>query len=223
MGERQSASVLRMLGGMLPGDMLVDPHAYRTAAWTIAYSFFFTVEMYIIMLLVVVTGPGLISRDLRFNALPLYFARPLTRLDYFMGKLGVIGALVAGVAVVPAVFAYIVGICFSLDLKVVKDTYRVLLGSIAYGVVITLSVGMLMLALSTLSRRSVYVALMWFGVWWISAAVGGILTGFHMESVQREIYMEERRGVEDEIKQLQAKVDEAKDERARNALRQRIG
>src|SRR5262249_39073429 len=155
MAERQSAGVLRMLGGMLPGDMLVDPHAYRTAAWTIAYSFFFTVEMYIIMLLVVVTGPGLISRDLRFNALPLYFARPLTRLDYFMGKLGVIGALMAGVAVVPAVFAYIVGVCFSLDLKVVKDTYRVLLGSIAYGVVITLSVGMLMLALSPLSRRAV--------------------------------------------------------------------
>jgi hypothetical protein len=179
--------------------------------------------MYIIMFLVVVTGPGLISRDLRFNALPLYFARPLTRLDYFMGKLGVIGALVAGVAIVPAVFAYIIGVCFSLDLKVVKDTYRVLLGSIAYGIVITLSVGMLMLALSTLSRRSVYVALMWFGAWWISAAVAGILTGFHMESVRREIYMEERRGVEDEIKRLQAKVDEAKDERARNALRQRIG
>src|SRR5262249_31732051 len=121
MGERQSASVLRMLGGMLPGDMLVDPYAYRTAAWTIAYSFFFTVEMYIIMLLVVVTGPGLISRDLRFNALPLYFARPLTRLDYFMGKLGVIGALVAGVAVLPPPFAHLLGGLFHPDIQDVVD------------------------------------------------------------------------------------------------------
>ena len=47
------------------------------------------------MLLVVLAGPNLISRDLRFNALPLYFSRPLTRLDYFLGKLGVIAALVA--------------------------------------------------------------------------------------------------------------------------------
>src|SRR5260370_40939913 len=104
------------------------------------------------MFLVVVAGPGLISRDLRFNALPLYFARPLTRLDYFLGKLGVIGALVGTVAVVPAVLAYVVGVCFSLDLGVVRDTYRVLLASIAYGCVITLSAGTLILAMSSLTR-----------------------------------------------------------------------
>jgi ABC-2 type transport system permease protein len=191
--EQKSAGVLSLVSGLpfIPPDMLLDPRAYRTSAWSIAYFYFFFVEMYIIMLLVVVTGPGLISRDLRFNALPLYFARPLTRLDYFMGKLGVIGALVAGVAIAPALLAYIVGICFSFDLGVVKDTYRVLLGSAAYGIIITLAVGTVMLALSSLSRRSLYVGLMWFGMWWISAAVAGILTAFHMETVQRRLAMEE--------------------------------
>ncbi len=29
------------------------------------------------MLLVLMVGPDLISQDLRFNAIPLYFARPL--------------------------------------------------------------------------------------------------------------------------------------------------
>src|SRR5262249_56378721 len=108
-------------------------------------------------------GPGLISRDLRFNALPLYMSRPLTRLDYFLGKLGVIGALVAAVAVGPAAVAYIVGVAFSLDLRVVKDTYHVLLASIAYGLLITLSVGTLILAMSSLSRRAPYrgAALVW--------------------------------------------------------------
>ena len=45
-------------------------------------------------LLVLLVGPSLISQDLRFNAIPLYFSRPLRRFDYFVGKLGVIGARV---------------------------------------------------------------------------------------------------------------------------------
>jgi hypothetical protein len=184
--EQKSGSVLSLAAALLPADMMVDPKAYRSVAWTLAYSFFFKTEMFFIMLLVVLAGPSLISRDLRFNALPLYFARPLTRLDYFVGKLGVIAALVAAVAIGPAVFAYVVGVCFSFDLSVIKDTYPLLLASVAYGLVITLSAGSLMLALSSLSRRSLYIGIAWFGLWWISAAVGGILTEIHRESARRE-------------------------------------
>jgi ABC-2 type transport system permease protein len=189
--EQHSQGVLGLLSNILPGDMLLEPRAYRATAWTLLYSFFFKVEMFFIMLLVVTAGPSLISADLRFNALPLYFARPLTRLDYFLGKLGVIAALVAAVAVVPAVFAYIVGVIFSLDLGVVADTYPVLLGSAAYGVVITLSAGTFMLALSSLSRRSLYVGIAWFGVWWVSGGVAGMLIGLQMESVRREVFQQE--------------------------------
>jgi hypothetical protein len=185
--EQKSEGVVGLVASLLPPDMLVDPRAYRTAAWTVAYSTFFKVEMFFIMLLIVVAGPSLISRDLRFNALPLYFARPLTRLDYFIGKLGIIAALVAAVSVGPAVFAYLVGICFSFDLSVVKDTYSVLLGSIGYGLLIALSAGTFMLALSSLSRRSLYVGIGWFGIWWISAAVAGILVQIQAESRRHEI------------------------------------
>ena len=117
--------------------------------WTVAYSFFFQTELYFIMLLVTLAGPNLISLDLRYNALPLYFSRPVTRLDYFLGKLGVIAALVAAVAVLPAVAAYVLGVCFSLDLTVVRDTWRLLPASILYGLVIVVSAGTLMLALSS--------------------------------------------------------------------------
>jgi ABC-2 type transport system permease protein len=189
--EQQSQGVLGLVSRMLPADILLEPRAYRTTAWTLAYSFFFKAEMFFIMLLVVTAGPSLISADLRFNALPLYFARPLTRLDYFLGKLGVIAALVAAVAVVPAVFAYLVGVIFSLDLGVVADTYPVLLGSAAYGVLITLSAGTFMLALSSLSRRSLYVGIAWFGVWWVSNGVAGMLTGLQMESVRRDLLQQE--------------------------------
>jgi ABC-2 type transport system permease protein len=189
--ERQSESVLMFLRG-LPPDLLQQPQAFRATVWTLAYSLFFKVEMYFILLLVTIAGPGLISQDLRFNALPLYFARPLTRLDYFLGKLGVIGALVASVAVGPALFAYVVGVCFCLDLSVVKDTYLILLASVAYGLVITLSAGTLILALSSLTRRTLYVGITWAGLWIISASVAAILTAIHGESVHRQIWITEQ-------------------------------
>jgi ABC-2 type transport system permease protein len=186
--EQQAEGVLRLVRNLLPADMLLDPRAYRATAWTLAYSFFFKTQMFFIMLLVVVAGPGLISRDLRFNALPLYFARPLTRLDYVLGKLGVIGALVAAVAVGPALFAYIVGVGFSLDISVVGDTFPVLLGSLAFGLVITLSVGTLILALSSLSKRSLYVGIAFAGLWIISGSVGSAMTVIYRESVRRQLY-----------------------------------
>jgi ABC-2 type transport system permease protein len=192
--EQGSASVLGLLGRLLPPGMLEEPAAYRAAVWTLAYSFFFKFEMFFIMLLVVVAGPGLVSADLRFNALPLYFSRPLGRLDYFLGKLGVIAALVAAVAVGPAVVAYVLGVCFSLDLGVVRDTWRLLPASLAYGLVIVASAGTLMLALSSLSRRSLYVGIAWVGLWVVGGAVAGVLTGVEQDTIRRDIMQEELAG-----------------------------
>ncbi len=187
--EQKSENLLGVLQRFLPpdSDVLLDPRAYRVTVWTLAYSFFFKFQLFLILFLVTIAGPGLISRDLRFNALPLYFARPLTRFDYFLGKLGVIGALVATVAVGPAVFAYVVGVCFSLDLSVVKDTYAVLLAGVAYGLVITLSAGTLMLALSSLTRRSLYVGIAWAGLCVISYFVGLAMSTIHRESIRMGI------------------------------------
>ena len=70
-----------------------DPRHYRVEVWTICYHYFLFAELRFSMLLILLVGPNLISQDLRFNALPLYFSRPLRRIDYFLGKLGVIAAV----------------------------------------------------------------------------------------------------------------------------------
>ena len=189
--EQGSESVLSVLQPILPPGIAADPHAYRQAVWAIAYSIFFKFEIFFVMLLVVVVGPNLVSGDLRLNALPLYFSRPLTRLDYFLGKLGVIAALVAAVAVAPAVAAYALGVCFSLDLGVIRDTWRVLPASILYGLVMVVSAGSLMLALSSLSRRSLYVGIAWAGLWVVSSAVAGVLGGIHHGTLVHSIMREE--------------------------------
>src|SRR6266851_1549414 len=185
--EQRVESVLGFLSRLLPAGVIAEPQQYRTAVWTVAYAFFFQVEIFFSLFLVMAVGPNLISRDLRFNALPLYFSRPLRRIDYFCGKLGVIGFFLAATVLVPAVAAYALGVAFSLDLSVLRDTYRVLLASILYSVVIVISAGTLMLALSSLSRRTIYVGLAWVGLWFISATVSSILIGIRMETTRHQI------------------------------------
>ena len=176
--------LLRLTG--LPRELLAGPRAFRGAVWTLGYYYFFRIEMIFAMILVLLVGPGLISQDLRFNAIPLYFSRPLRRFDYFVGKLAVIGVYLSAVAIVPAVLAFVLGILFSLDFSVLRDTWRILLASVGYGAVIVLSAGTLMLALSSLSRNSRSVAALWVGTWFVSNVIAGVLSGMHGDAIRRD-------------------------------------
>ncbi len=181
--EQQVGTVLNLFKNMLPPEMVAKPSEYRLAAWTVVYSFFLKAQVFSGMFLVLIVGPNLVSRDLRFNAFPLYFSRPLRRFDYFVGKLGVVGFFLSAVMILPAVAGYLFGVLFSLDLGVVKDTIHLLGASILFGLIVVLSAGTLMLALSSLSRRSMYVGLSWLGFWVISTAVGGALMIIHRETI----------------------------------------
>ena len=185
--EQQAESVIAFLQRLLPPEVIAQPRDYRAAVWTIAYSYFFKAELVCSLFLVLIVGPNLVSRDLRFNALPLYFSRPLRRVDYFLGKLGVIGFYLAATVVVPAVGAYLLGLAFSLDLGVVRDTHHLLWAGVLYGLVITVCSGTLMLALSSLSRRSIYVGLAWAGLVFLTHMLSSALIGIRGDTERRAI------------------------------------
>jgi ABC-2 type transport system permease protein len=186
----------------VPGRRLADPRAYHGSSLDACYNYFLVTELRFSMVLILLVGPNLISQDLRYNALPLYFSRPLRRIDYFLGKLGVIAAFLAMVIIVPSLTAYALGLLFSLDLSIVRDTFGLLLASIAYGLVIALSAGLLILALSSLSRNSRYIALFWLAIWFVSSAVAGILESVDQQqrrqhfaqAAQREFAQAAQRG-----------------------------
>lgn len=52
-------------------------------------------------ILVVFTGPGLVSPDLANNALPLYFSRPFSRSEYVLGKMAVLAVLLSLITWIP--------------------------------------------------------------------------------------------------------------------------
>lgn len=170
----QVEAILKGFGFRDPA-ILTDPRQYRVEFWTLCYTYFMWAELGFSMIVILLVGPNLISQDMRYNALPMYFSRPLRRVDYFLGKLGVIIAFLSMVIIVPSLVAYLLGLLFSLDATIFRDTLGLIMAVVAYGLVIAVSAGTLMLALSSLSRNSRYVALFWLVIWLVSGAVAGIL------------------------------------------------
>jgi ABC-2 type transport system permease protein len=212
--ERQSDLVAGLVPILVSFQFLgpgvaTDPKMYRVEIWTLCFNLFFSIELTLSMILIVLVGPSLISQDLRFNAFPLYLSRPMRRIDYLGGKLGVIAAFLGLAIIVPCLLTYGLGLLFTFDLTILKDTYRLLFASVAYGLVIIFVSGMLILALSSLSRSSRWVALFWLGIWLVSGFASGALEGLQVAQRERAHFQR--------VAEIQTKrpADETREERRR--------
>lgn len=67
---------------------------------------FMNVQSVFAVLLAALTGPGLIAPDLSNNALPLYFSRPLTRLDYVAARMVTLVGLLSLITWVPGLLLF---------------------------------------------------------------------------------------------------------------------
>jgi disulfide bond formation protein DsbB len=92
------------------------------------------------------------------------------------------------VLIAPSIIAYVLGLIFSLDISIIPDTFTLLLASVGYGIVMCLSAGLFILALSSLSRNSRYVGLFWLAVWFVSSIVGTVLEGVNREHRMHQTY-----------------------------------
>lgn len=93
-----NADLLRQLGGEFQKFLVIDGDFFMG---------FVTVQKYFAVFLAALTGPGLISPDLTNNALPLYFSRPLSRVDYAVGRLVAPVALLSLITWVPGLLLFL--------------------------------------------------------------------------------------------------------------------
>jgi ABC-type transport system involved in multi-copper enzyme maturation permease subunit len=124
----------------------------------------------------VFVGSGLIANDRRANALQIYLSKPLLRVEYIGGKLVVLLWFLLGVTLVPALLLLVVQVLFSGSFGFLRANLSlvpaVVLGSLLQSVVSALT----MLALSSLSKSSRYVALLFTGAVFFTNAIFGVLT-----------------------------------------------
>lgn len=136
----------------------------------------FVVAMAIFSLLIAAWyGSGLIAEDRRAGAHLLYFARPLSKCDYLLGKLLVVGAFVIVSVLAPGLMICAVATVASPDWSFLKQEGGMFLRVIAFALVHTLVLGSIALAISSLASRKTFALVGILGYFMLSQGVGVLL------------------------------------------------
>jgi ABC-type transport system involved in multi-copper enzyme maturation permease subunit len=131
--------------------------------------FVFFVTMYV--------GSGLIANDRRANALQIYLSKPLTRLDYVVGKLATLLIFLIGITFVPGILLLVMQMMFAGNLTFLKANLFLFPAITAYAAVTVAMAAFSMLALSSLSKSRRFVAVMYAGLIFFTAAMYQALRG----------------------------------------------
>ena len=107
---------------------------------------------------VAVQAPELVSRDLRSHVLPLYYARPLRRADYPLAKFGALTAACLVMIEVPLLLLYAGTIASAHGGAAVWAQTRALLPGLGVGLMWSLLLAAVGLALASLSGRRAFAA-----------------------------------------------------------------
>lgn len=130
----------------------------------------------------VYAGTGLIADDKRANALQIYLSKPLTRLEYIFGKFAILLSVLLLVTWVPAVLLLVIQVLFSGSLTFLIQNLFLVPAITLYSLLQVTAVASTMLALSSLSKSSRYVGVLYAGLIFFSQALYGIARAITRDS-----------------------------------------
>jgi ABC-2 type transport system permease protein len=128
-----------------------------------------------VFFLTVYAGAGLIAHDRRANALQIYLSKPLTRAEYVFGKLAILMFWLFLVTWLPAILLLVVQIAFTGSLTFFADNLYLFPAITVFSCLQVTTVSAAMLALSSLSTSSRYVAILYAVLVFFSQALFGVL------------------------------------------------
>ena len=121
--------------------------------------------------LLIVGAAGAIADDRRANALQVYLSKPLTRVEYMVGKLCAPMIFVLGVTLLPALLLLVVHVLFAGSLTFVVQNVYLLPAILLYSLTLALLGTFTMLALSSLSKSRRFTALTFTGLFFFTSAM----------------------------------------------------
>jgi ABC-type transport system involved in multi-copper enzyme maturation permease subunit len=123
----------------------------------------------------VFVGAGLIANDRRAKALQIYLSKPLTRMDYVLGKLAILLTFVLLITWAPAVMLLVVQVVLTGSFAFVTDHLYLLPAITLFSLVEAIMVSTCMLALSSLSTNSRFVAILYAALIFFGNTLFGVL------------------------------------------------
>jgi ABC-2 type transport system permease protein len=121
-------------------------------------------------------GAGLIANDRRANALQIYLSKPLTRVEYITGKLVTLVVFLVGVTFLPAILLLFLQMMFAGSVAFIRENLFLIPAITLFSLIQVFVSAFAMLALSSLSKSRRFVAIMYAGIVFFTAAMYQALT-----------------------------------------------
>jgi ABC-2 type transport system permease protein len=132
-------------------------------------AFVFFVTIYI--------GAGLIANDRRANAMQLYLSKPMTSAEYIAGKLAILFLFLVSVTFLPAMMLLLTQTIFAGSFTFVRNNIYLVPAITLFSLTQVLLASTTMLALSSMSKSSRFVAVMYAGLFFFTTALFNALRG----------------------------------------------
>jgi ABC-2 type transport system permease protein len=178
----------------LARQIIDDPDQARHQVWSSLILVFFRYPQLLAMVVLIgLVAPMLVSYDLRTKAYLMYFSRPLSPLQYVLGKSAVIWFILAMIVTVPALLLYLLGVLLSSDFSVISQTWDIPLRILAASTVLMIPTTALAMGYSSLTSESRYATFAWFATWAMGFVAYQILT-FSQAAIRGTLPGRPRRG-----------------------------
>jgi ABC-type transport system involved in multi-copper enzyme maturation permease subunit len=130
---------------------------------------------FVVFIMTIYAGAGLIANDRRANALQIYLSKPLMRSEYIAGKAAVLFTFILFITFVPAILLLLLQVAFagSFDF-LLKNLYlfpAITVATLLEALLCTFA----MLALSSLSNSSRYVGILYAGILFFTGAISAVM------------------------------------------------
>jgi ABC-type transport system involved in multi-copper enzyme maturation permease subunit len=130
---------------------------------------------FFVFIMTIYVGAGLIANDRRANALQIYLSKPLMRSEYIAGKAAVLFSFLVFVTLVPALLLLLLQVMFAGSFAFLQKNLFLFPAITIAALLQALLATFTMLALSSLSKSSRYVAIMYAGILFFTAAIYGVM------------------------------------------------
>jgi ABC-2 type transport system permease protein len=138
---------------------------------------FFNQQSIFVFFVTVYIGAGLIANDRRANALQIYLSKPLTRAEYIAGKMAILVTFLLLVTWLPAMLLLLLQGLFAGTFAFVRENIFLVPAITIFSLAQVLAAAFSMLALSSLSNSSRFVAVLYAGLVLFTRAMFEALRG----------------------------------------------
>jgi ABC-2 type transport system permease protein len=147
------------------------PQASFLAPTADTFREFLDQQSFFIFIVTIWLGAGLIADDRRVNALQIYLSKPLTRVEYITGKLLALVIFLTGVTWAPAIFLLIFQMMFAGNTTFIRQNLFLFPAITLFSAIQVFVSAFAMLALSSMSKSRRFVAIMYAGIVFFTAAM----------------------------------------------------